>query len=392
LHSKLNHGPPSSDGDRPERRITALDGWRGISILLVIVGHLVDSRYLRRPPTSRTFLFAEALSTSGVLIFFTISGFIITTLALSERLRSGRFSAHRFYLRRIFRIVPPFFLYLTVVLLLANQGYIAQDHRQTLTAAAFVCNLSGMECGWFAGHSWSLAYEEQFYLLFPLLFLIPDRFRKASVGCLFVALATYPVWRYELHGGPRWWAVQHATFNLSFLCAGVLLALHATAVRRLCTGRYVLYATGGAVLIYLCYPFLDSVSHDPQTWGRLIQARALLVPVFLPVSIAWLLGYSVWVSNSATRLLETAWLRFFGMISYSLYLWQQLFCAEPQDYLVKSILLFPPLMLVCAVLSYYLVEQPFVRLGRYLVGPRAQRGALSRPASLPQKVRGPRSS
>jgi len=60
-------------------------------------------------------------------------------------------------------------LYLAFLLFCGNAGLIAQAIRQTLRAPAFICNLPGVNCGWFAGCSWSLAYEEQFYLLFPLI-------------------------------------------------------------------------------------------------------------------------------------------------------------------------------------------------------------------------------
>lgn len=72
---------------------------------------------------------------------------------MNEQRSSGRFSARGFYIRRVFRIVPPFFLYLAFVLLAAALGLIVQEHRETLIAAAFTCSLPGIDCGLFAGQS-----------------------------------------------------------------------------------------------------------------------------------------------------------------------------------------------------------------------------------------------
>ncbi len=95
----------------------------------------------------------------------------------------------------------------------------------------------------------------------------------------------------------------------------------------------------------------------------------LLMPILAPASIVWLLGSSLYLSDGGTRMLEMRWLRFIGTISFSLYLWQQLFTAALAEYPLKSLLLFPPVMLACAILSYYLVERPFVRLGKRLTSP-----------------------
>jgi peptidoglycan/LPS O-acetylase OafA/YrhL len=386
VQSNRNNVPPSVADGALERRIASLDGWRGISILMVVVAHLVDSRYASGSPTLFYYRFADALSTSGVCTFFSISGFIITKLALHERRTRGYFSAGRFYIRRVFRIVPPFYLYLAFVLLSATLGLIVQGHRETLIAAAFTCNLSWVDCGWFAGHSWSLAYEEQFYLLFPLLFLIPERYLKATVGCLFSVLVALPVLRYELQLGPRWFAVQHAAFNFSFICAGVLLALHENAVRNFCRSRHAVYVASCALLLLPGLIFLEAISRGPDAWWRLVQARMLFMPILAPASTAWLLGSSLYLSKWATRLLETRWLRFIGTISFSLYLWQQLFTARLTDYPVKSLLLLPPVMLGCAILSYYLVERPCVRLGKRLtfpLDPHRARDLSSLPSETP---------
>ena len=196
-------GPASVElaGAAADKRIAALDGWRGVSILMVIFGHLVDYRY--GGSSARIVLeFADSISTLGVCIFFVISGLIITKLALRDRHKVGSFSARKFYIRRLLRIVPPFYAYLLFVLALTALGAIGQHSAETLKAATFSCNLPDADCGWFGGHSWSLAYEEQFYLMFPLLFIAVGRELRIAVGLLLVTFVSVPLVRFALRSGP----------------------------------------------------------------------------------------------------------------------------------------------------------------------------------------------
>jgi peptidoglycan/LPS O-acetylase OafA/YrhL len=109
---------------------------------------------------------------------------------------------------------------------------------------------------------------------------------------------------------------------------------------------------------------------------RLQQAHTLLPPILEPVCVAWLLGWSLHARGKWVSLLETGPIQFLGTISYSLYLWQQLFTAPPVDYGVGW-LLFCPLMILFAVLSYYLIERPCVRFAKRFAGGNAGRGQLA---------------
>jgi peptidoglycan/LPS O-acetylase OafA/YrhL len=83
--------------------------------------------------------------------------------------------------------------------------------------------------------------------------------------------------------------------------------------------------------------------------------------------MSWIVLTSVYRQDSLTKLLNNQVLRFFGVISYSLYLWQQVFSAAPAHYLVDSWLCVPPLMFVAATLSYYGIERPCIQVGKRLV-------------------------
>jgi len=364
-----------------EPRIRVLDGWRGVSILLVIAGHLVNNRYWDGSPVNLPYRFADVLSVTGVDIFFVISGFIITTLALREDETSGQFSPAAFYIRRVLRIIPPYFLYLLCILYLSVIGKIGQLPSQTLLGAAFACNLPQADCGWFAGHSWSLAYEEQYYLLFPLLFLWLGRSLGRMLGLLLIVLLGLPVLRFALNLGPSWFPVCHASFFVSFICIGALMAAYSDRLKQMSENRYAAYATVLAAICLAGLLWLDVVSHARPDLPRLVKLRTVLVPTLEPLCIAWLVGSSMYVKHWATRLLGSVPLQFLGMISYSLYLWQQLFTSRPAAYLDAPWLKFAPLMLVAAALSYYWVERPCIRLGKRIIATGHAKSASSIPVA-----------
>lgn len=349
-----------------ERRITVLDGWRGVSVLFVIFGHLVVY-HSGRPAAQVAYHLPDELAGLGVCIFFVISGLIITKLALREQAASGHLSVRAFYVRRFFRIVPPFYLYLLIVLILTVRGSIVQQDSQTLQAASFICDLPRADCGWFGGHSWSLAYEEQFYLLFPLLFVVLGARIRMVIGVLLLALLSVPVMRYALHLGPPWFRISHATYNFSFICAGAWVATVNDFMKRLCADRRAALISWGAALLLAAVLVLEMASHANPGSSRLLHARMLFIPTLEPLCIAWLVGSSIYESNRAARMLNLLPLQFVGTISYSLYLWQQLFTSAPSNYLGHSWILLTPLMFVCATLSYYLVERPSTRLAKRLM-------------------------
>ncbi|MCU1261348.1 MAG: acyltransferase 3, partial [Bryobacterales bacterium] len=136
-----------------------LNGLRAISVFLVIIYHSG---------------FENAPGGLGVLMFFVISGFLITWLLLKENTRKGTVSLKRFYARRSFRIFPAFYAYalLTVILLAAFHKRI--NVPQTMASLFYLANyyqaLNG-DPGTAFSHTWSLGIEEQFYLFWPLLFL-----------------------------------------------------------------------------------------------------------------------------------------------------------------------------------------------------------------------------
>src|SRR5580698_6185027 len=142
-------------------RMPSLDGLRAVAVLLVIVFHLELSKTF----TPVRYLWRFDIGYTGVKIFFVLSGFLITTLLLREHARHGKIDWGDFYLRRIFRIFPAYYTYLALAGVAVAAGWATASRGDFLWAAIFLSDYHKAE--WALLHTWSLAVEEQFYLLWP---------------------------------------------------------------------------------------------------------------------------------------------------------------------------------------------------------------------------------
>ncbi|MBM4380318.1 MAG: acyltransferase, partial [Deltaproteobacteria bacterium] len=153
-------------------RLPQLDGLRGLCILLVLAGHALQFRGGHAQG-------GEVLAGFGVQSFFALSGFVITRLLLEEETRRGAVSLRHFYLRRALRLVPALAALLAAVAGLMLVGLVTDESwRSWLISAAYLRNIGGT--GTTLAHLWSLALEEQFYLLWPLLLGWAPRGRRAA--------------------------------------------------------------------------------------------------------------------------------------------------------------------------------------------------------------------
>jgi peptidoglycan/LPS O-acetylase OafA/YrhL len=368
----MNGGGPASG------RITAVDGLRGISILGVIVGHLVINRYGTAPYADYP---GPALvgASWGVELFFVISGFIITRLALAEYRATGDFSVRAFYIRRIFRILPPFYLYLATIVVLGACGVVGESLSTVLPAATFTCNFPDNGCLWFTRHAWTLSYEEQFYLAFPFLFFC----FKARYGKVIVYLAAglllFPFVQNLLHLNGLWHLAGHFTANFSFICVGGLLAAHNKTFEALATSRYAPAIWCLVVAFLIVFFYLDSNYFLTLNAKWTYRFGNLL----FPFCFAWIVGHAARGNRIMSRLLDNFAIQFLGTISYSLYLWQQFFSGAPLHYLKYGWPMAFPLMFVVATFSYYCIERPFIRLGRRIIALRSAQRPLAVPVKRP---------
>ena len=358
--------------------VPSLDGLRAVSILLVIVGHLS----LRPEPA---FSWLPRAGEMGVEMFFVISGFLITLLLERERRRTGTVSLKRFYIRRCLRILPAYVFFLAALFALQLRGYLDIPWGAWLTAMTYTTSLVSLAPSWDLGHTWSLAVEEHFYLVWPLLFLVLNR-RRAFLACA-ACVAAGPFLRMALY---RFVFLPHGGVGMSFctftqmdcIAVGCCLALLATspACRKLWPGRRVAacLCLGSAVLLVASKVAAAKFS---SVWAILLYQSFLS-----PSANSLLMALLVWGSINhggalLYGLLNCRLFRVLGLLSYSLYLWQQpLINPERGGWAFQ----FPAnmvLLLLVACLSYTLVESPFLKLKQRFANGRAPRAAGREPAA-----------
>ena len=302
-------------------RLTGLDGIRAISILMVIAYHLNEPRFPH--------------GEFGVTVFFVLSGFLITHLLCVEEQRAGRISILSFYWRRAFRILPPAWTYLIAVIPLVGVS-------ATVPAILFVANFTGHNPS--VGHYWTLSVEEQFYLAWPTLFwmLRSNRNRLLSVAAMLVAGFFWPD------------VVLKFGIPQRGLIATSLILLR---------GHY-------PILVGCCLALATQLRWLPRAslWMPLLGLGWILAGFTgrLPEFAAPLLSFGVapvlhW-AVSRQSLLDWPPLVWIGKLSYSLYLWQQLFCYQSPLAVLGR---FPYNVLASfamAAFSYYCIEQPALRI------------------------------
>jgi peptidoglycan/LPS O-acetylase OafA/YrhL len=337
------------------RNIPSLDGMRAISILLVIVGHTNDHfrQWIKLPPRAYL-LFAH----TGVLVFFVISGFLITSLLLKELQATRSIHLLRFYLRRAFRIFPPFYFYLGIVLLLTFWGILQTPLSAFLSAATYTLDYYFGPGGGNVSlqHIWSLSVEEQFYLVWPAVLLFFGRRNsvRVAIGLIVISPATRVLTYYFL--APEHRAMVGRMFHSSVdtIMFGCLLALIWESER---FHRW-LRVWGGSLPLAVAVLFLCLL--DPWLDLRFGGSYSLTVGMTLEgVSICLIIAFVIRRSETLPgRVLNTRVMRHIGIISYSLYLWQSMLLGAADRYFPFNLLA----VLACAEISYWAVERPALRL------------------------------
>lgn len=318
-------------------RVPALDGVRGIAILAVMLLHFWETPFVRtQQPSVRTIdeglLKMMQPGWAGVELFFVLSGFLITGILLDAKGGRGYFRA--FYVRRLLRIFPLYYLFLALML------YFAPHFEGTEAARAGRLSVDDQWWFWLHGvnialsfpatnatipldtvHIWSLSFEEQFYLVWPLIVLVLSR-GQLSAFCCFVFVATVPL-RYMMgieplsdyfsDSAPRVFTPVHA----DPLVAGALVALLLRdAHYRRVVAKYTVPVgalAGGCVFaMFLIRDGLDP--RDP--WVYTIGFAFLSAFFAALVSFAALSAQNV----AGVRLLSIAPLRSLGKYSYCMYI------------------------------------------------------------------------
>ena len=365
---------------RPRRTITPttarlaprkdIQGLRAVAVVLVVLAHTgvpyVSGGYI------------------GVDVFFVVSGFLITQILLREASLTGSVSLVRFYARRARRILPASTLVLIVTSAVAALTLSATRAQEVvedvLWSSVFAANIhfARLDTDYFAmdraispaQHYWSLAVEEQFYLVLPLLVLVVvvtgrrmlaagRRFSGRWVTGVIVGLLSAASLAWAIVDTPVSPATAYfSSFTRGWeLGAGVLLALVVPRLADLGRRPRVVLGAGGLAAILVA-----AVAYDE---GTLFPGYAALLPVL--GSVAVLAAGVEEDGQGVARVLTWRPVTWIGDLSYSIYLWHwpalvlgaPLLTGDDPEWLEKTVLV--GIVVALSMLSYHLVEQPFRR-------------------------------
>lgn len=349
-------------GTRTATRIPSLDGLRAISIMMVIGAHAtmgmpaLDSH----PFLSYTFLSGDR----GVSVFFVISGFLITSLLLKEEQETGRISLRHFYIRRAFRILPPFWVFLITVGVLWKIGALQCSWRILGTAFIFLRDYTNGD--WWTGHTWSLSIEEQFYIFWPTALLFLGKRRSFKIALALIACAPAirifsQIWMEQF--GYRQIFMLHMRID-SLMCGCALAMAYGNPKFAQIVERTLKWPVMVAVLFFFFF-VSGYLTHRFRGYYLLPFGFTLE-----SIAITYLLLYFIKKPSSlGGRILNSKVLVHIGLISYSLYLWQELF-LPPQvahAWAASTLEIFPVnllALLLTAELSWYLVERQALKVRR----------------------------
>jgi peptidoglycan/LPS O-acetylase OafA/YrhL len=343
----------------------AWNGLRAVAALLVIADHCGV------PGFSGGYF--------GVDLFFVLSGFLITRLLVEECETHGRIDLPVFYLRRLLRLSPPLLFMLVFYLALAPLAWPQLGFREHARDAAFAAfylsdyTLVLLHQPVLLLHTWSLAVEEQFYLIWPLVALMLTRLAwRWRIAVLLGLYAFAATWRIAEHGRVEW---DDIYFRLDTRLCGLII---------------------GAILA-LCFRRLGSLSRQSADIAGLFAGVALVICVTqgywqVPGGLIWmtalaqvatvvLLIASAVPASRASALLSARPLVAAGTISYGLYLWHYTVAVYFRE-MLPWYQTFPIVLAVAfvgAATSWLLIEQPLQRYRRTL-------GQARRAAALPPET------
>jgi peptidoglycan/LPS O-acetylase OafA/YrhL len=300
--------------------IPSLDGLRAISVLIVVVAH---AGYGHVVPGGL-----------GVTIFFFLSGYLITTLLLKERERTGEISIPKFYIRRVFRLLPPLLLTLAIAYTLTKvgllsggisiQGFLAQLFYFANYYAIFFDPGNTIPGG--TGILWSLAVEEHFYIFYPaiLALLLATSLKRRAIAIILVLVCVAVlIWRAYLVHSPGFVAertyyasdtrIDSIIFGciLALVCnpmSGAAGALGSRGVGSMSFASWGLLATAGLVLM-MTLLFRNSGFRETARYS--LQGLSLIPIFYLAIRYACQVPFKV---------LNFSWMAKLGVYSYAIYL------------------------------------------------------------------------
>jgi peptidoglycan/LPS O-acetylase OafA/YrhL len=354
---------------RNRKHFEELDGLRAFCVLLVISTHMADKR-----------IWDWLSGDLGVMIFFVLSGYLISMLALREERKTGAVSLKAFYVRRTFRILPIYFVILAAhAIALLCLGWVPALRAYFVDALPsyflfyqdfqFAHDVPLGRHSPFA-HSWSLGIEEKFYFIWPLLAFVVLRGRTSLRVGAAVLLVWFCMSMRSLHRLPSLsdWHLDVVLFSYYYIALGCLLALLLEDEWWFSRLRFL--GNRSWLLAALCLFLALQVAY------RFIVFQVPEVQILYGLSVALLIAGIVVGKGPIQQLLRWKPLTFIGSLSYGMYLVHGLGigvaqkvmrgAGERPEIAVLTYVLACTVTVACAYALAVLVERPFIRIGRRL--------------------------
>lgn len=332
---------------------------RAVAVTLVCVSHLIGG------PSAPV-----DLGTIGVRMFFVLSGFLITTLLLNEYDRHGTINLSQFYVRRALRIFPAYYAYIAVIAIASAFGVIALRRNDLLYGLTYTVDYFVPQTSAFLQHAWTLAVEEQFYLLWPAILLLAGRRRGLQIAVLYICLA--PIIRVMVHESLA--DSIKGTIRYRFetvadaLAVGCVLAGYRA---RLWAMPWYQRLVSSAWFWLVPPAMIGLASIKSHAFQAMAGVSIINVLIVLMVDRGMRCS-----TDPIGRLLNTKVFVATGVLSYSIYLWQQPFLASHQIAWWTALPVNVGFTVLAALASYWLIERPFLALRQLMPG-RSTRAIVS---------------
>jgi len=331
----------------------SLNGLRAIAIIMVIVSHF----HLKGA-------FYEIVFNGkiGVLLFFVISGFLITTLCIKEKVITDNISLKNFYIRRALRIFPVAYLFIVVIIILNFAFKLNIHYINLIGASLYLMDFSSYfrkyYFSWYTGHYWSLSVEEQFYLIIP--FILKRKFQVYLIVILSIVFALPLVISFQyvcpaLNFG-FFYAFTHFIFKFQAIAVGCLFSV---LVFKYPVSKRV-FGIGKVVFNILAFFLILVIPYDD-----LFNLESVFTGLLISLLIGYLIISNIILQNDiAFRFLNIKLLNIIGVLSYSIYIWQQIFTS--MDKKLPGFMVNYPYNILCIIIvsccSYYFYERSFLKL------------------------------
>jgi len=337
--------------------LPSLNGFRAISILFVLMDHFSNNFSHK---SDYKILFIGNL---GVNIFFVISGFLITTLLLKEKINTGNISLKKFYIRRFLRIVPVSYLF---IICLIGLNFIFNLNISLLGfigAFLFLGNIGLFHNNWYTSHYWSLAFEEQFYLVFPAILKRNFKFYLKFLFLMLIMILILRQFTFVNYKNTnrifyRLLYIKEVVVYLDGIIIGSLFSIftmkNMLPLKRFLENKTIIHIVLVPLIVLIHCGYLPVLNNTANSYVSSVMIGILILSNIQPAT------------DLIFKFLNNRLVNYIGILSYSIYIWQQLFVYNQpwKNHIAGSdtIWINVLLLMLVAYVSYNFYEKQFLKL------------------------------